>query len=71
MCPSATVPAAASTALTPYDTTPVLPASCPSGDVLAGLYQHPSTDPQGGVAELELNFDYNATRSSGCCWPPG
>ncbi len=60
MCPSATVPAAASTALTPYDTTPVLPASCPSGDVLAGVYQHPSTDPQANVSELELNFDYNA-----------
>ena len=23
------------------------------------------------MAELELNFDYNATRSSGCCWRPG
>ncbi len=39
----------------------MLPASCPSGDVLAGVYQHPSTnDPQANVAELELNFDYNA-----------
>ena len=60
MCPSATVPAAAATALTPYDTTPVLPTGCPSGDVLAGVYQHPSTDPQANVSELELNFDYNA-----------
>ena len=60
MCPSATVSSTASTALTPYDTTPVLPASCPSGDVLAGVYQHPSTDPQADVSELELNFDYNA-----------
>ncbi len=60
MCPSATVSSTASTALTPYDTTPVLPTGCPSGDVLAGVYQHPSTDPQANVSELELNFDYNA-----------
>ncbi len=32
-----------------------------SGQVLAGVYQHPSTDPQAGVAELALTFDYNAT----------
>ncbi len=33
-----------------------------SGQVLAGVYQHPSTDPQANVAELELGFDYNATQ---------
>ena len=27
--------------------------------VLAGLYQHPNTDAQGGVSELMINFDYN------------
>jgi hypothetical protein len=32
-----------------------------SGQVLAGVYQHPSTDPQSGVSELALNFDYDAT----------
>ncbi len=32
-----------------------------AGQVLAGVYQHPSTDPQANVAELELGFDYNAT----------
>ncbi len=30
-----------------------------SGNVLAGIYQHPSSDPQSNVAELVLNFDYN------------
>ncbi len=33
-----------------------------AGQVLAGVYQHPSTDPQANVAELELGFDYNATQ---------
>ena len=42
-----------------------------AGDVLAGLYQHPSTDPQGGVAELELNFDYNATQLQWLILAPG
>ncbi len=32
-----------------------------TGSVLAGVYQHPATDPQAGVSELALNFDYNAT----------
>ena len=32
-----------------------------SGNVLAGVYQHPSSDAQAGVSELVLNFDYNAT----------
>ncbi len=39
--------------------TPWLDSS--SGAILAGVYQHPSTDPQAGVSELALNFDYNAT----------
>ena len=33
-----------------------------AGQVLAGVYQHPATDPQANVAELELGFDYNATQ---------
>jgi len=33
-----------------------------SGDVLAGVYSHPSTDPQAGVEELVLNFAYNANQ---------
>jgi hypothetical protein len=32
-----------------------------AGQVLGGVYQHPSTDPQAGVSELSLNFDYNAS----------
>ena len=32
-----------------------------AGQVLAGVYQHPATDAQANVAELELGFDYNAT----------
>ena len=30
-----------------------------AGQVLAGVYQHPSSDAQSGVSELQLNFDYN------------
>jgi hypothetical protein len=33
-----------------------------SGDILAGIYQHPSTDAQANVAELALNFNYNASQ---------
>jgi hypothetical protein len=32
-----------------------------AGQVLAGVYQHPSTDPQAGVSELSLNFDYGSS----------
>jgi hypothetical protein len=32
-----------------------------AGQSLGGVYQHPSGDPQAGVSELSLNFDYNAT----------
>jgi hypothetical protein len=35
-----------------------------SGDVLMGMYQHAdsTTDPQSGVAELTIDFDYNASQ---------
>jgi len=42
-----------------------------AGNVLAGVYQHPSTDPQANVAELELNFDYNATQLQWLLLAPG
>jgi hypothetical protein len=32
-----------------------------AGQVLAGVYQHPSGDPQAGVSELALNFDYGSS----------
>ncbi len=31
-----------------------------SGHVLAAVYQHPAADPQAGVSELTLGFNYNA-----------
>jgi hypothetical protein len=34
-----------------------------AGHVMAGVYQHPDGDPQAGVAELALNFDYNASQT--------
>ena len=42
-----------------------------AGNVLGGVYQHPSTDPQGGVAELALNFDYNASDLQWLLLAPG
>ena len=42
-----------------------------AGNVLAGVYQHPATDPQAGVAELELNFDYNAAQLHWLLLAPG
>src|SRR5664280_2742748 len=42
-----------------------------SGQVLAGVYQHPGTDPQGGVAELSLTFDYNASMLQWLLLAPG
>jgi hypothetical protein len=33
-----------------------------TGDILAAVYQHPSTDAQANVAELALNFNYNASQ---------
>ncbi len=34
-----------------------------AGHVMAGVYQHPDSDPQAGVAELALNFDYNTSQT--------
>ena len=42
-----------------------------AGQVLAGVYQHPSTDPQAGVSELALNFDYNASQLQWLLLAPG
>ena len=42
-----------------------------AGQALAGVYQHPSTDPQAGVAELSLYFDYNATQLQWLLLAPG
>jgi hypothetical protein len=51
----------------PY--TPILTNS--AGDALAGIYQHPSTDPQAGVSELALNFDYNSLQLQWLLLAPG
>jgi hypothetical protein len=51
----------------PY--TPFLTNS--AGNTLAGVYQHPSTDPQAGVSELALNFDYNASQEQWLLLAPG
>ena len=42
-----------------------------AGNALAGVYQHPSTDPQAGVSELALNFDYNANQLQWLLLAPG
>ncbi|MGA2827584.1 MAG: putative Ig domain-containing protein [Streptosporangiaceae bacterium] len=42
-----------------------------AGDTMAGVYQHPSTDPQAGVSELALNFDYNASQEQWLLLAPG
>ena len=46
-----------------------------SGQVLAGVYQHPgistAPDPQAGVSELSLTFDYNATQLQWLLLAPG
>ena len=42
-----------------------------AGHVLAGVYQHPSTDPQANVSELELSFDYNANQFQWLLLAPG
>ena len=42
-----------------------------AGQVLAGVYQHPASDPQAGVAELSLTFDYNATQLQWLLLAPG
>jgi Putative Ig domain len=51
----------------PY--TPILANS--AGQVLAGIYQHPATDPQAGVSELALNFNYNSTQLQWLLLAPG
>ncbi len=51
----------------PY--TPLLTNS--AGDALAGVYQHPSTDPQAGVAELSLYFDYSSAQLQWLLLAPG
>src|SRR5664280_2470417 len=46
-----------------------------AGQVLAGVYQHPgistAPDPQAGVSELSLTFDYNATMLRWLLLAPG
>jgi hypothetical protein len=49
--------------------TPIIVNS--AGDALAGIYQHPSTDPQSGVSELSLFFDYNSTQLQWLLLAPG
>ena len=51
----------------PY--TPFLTSA--DGNVLAGVYQHPGGDPQAGVAELALTFDYNASDTQWLLLAPG
>jgi hypothetical protein len=42
-----------------------------SHNVLAAVYQHPSTDAQAGVAELSLTFDYNSSSLQWLLLAPG
>ncbi|MGA3221129.1 MAG: hypothetical protein ABSE77_18985 [Acidimicrobiales bacterium] len=42
-----------------------------AGQAMAGVYQHPSTDPQAGVAELSLYFDYNYAQLQWLLLAPG
>ena len=43
-----------------------------AGNVMAGVYQHPGTgDPQAGVSELAVNFDYNANQIQWLLLAPG
>jgi hypothetical protein len=42
-----------------------------TGDILAAVYQHPSTDAQANVPELALNFDYNASQLQWQLLAPG
>jgi putative Ig domain-containing protein len=41
------------------------------GNTLAGIYQHPSSDPQAGVAELSLFFNYNSADTQWLLLAPG
>src|SRR6266567_218755 len=44
-----------------------------AGDAMAGVYQHPTgaSDPQAGVSELALNFDYNSNQTQWLLLAPG
>ena len=42
-----------------------------AGDTMAGVYQHPAGDPQAGVSELALDFDYNASQTQWLLLAPG
>jgi len=42
-----------------------------AGNTMAGVYQHPSTDAQAGVAELSLHFNYNASQLHWLLLAPG
>ena len=57
------------TAVTGAAFTPWLDSS--TGAILAGVYQHPSTDPQANVSELALNFDYSSTMLQWLLLAPG
>ena len=41
------------------------------GNTLGGIYQHPSTDPQAGVSELSLFFNYNSADTQWLLLAPG
>ena len=42
-----------------------------TGNTLGGVYQHPGTDPQAGVPELSLFFDYNSGQTQWLELAPG
>ena len=42
-----------------------------AGQVVAGVYQHPSSDAQAGVSELEIGFNYGATYLQWLLLSPG
>ena len=42
-----------------------------AGNTLAGVYLHPGTDPQAGVSELSLFFDYNSGQTQWLEIAPG
>ncbi|GAB2699886.1 hypothetical protein GCM10010442_17070 [Kitasatospora kifunensis] len=57
---------------TPVAGAPVTPwLQNPAGQTLASVYQHPSTDPQAGVSELSLTFNYNSTMLPWLLLSPG
>ena len=51
--------------------TSLMTENCRRADVLAGVYQHPGTDPQAGVSELALFFDYNSLQTQWLEMAPG